>query len=433
MKTPIRSSATRAFVLAAMVCAASALADVRFLGEGNIPGTATDQSGLAGLLEDGVTPANRVGGLGSAITYTGVGDFYVATPDRGPADGTTSYVDRIYTIRLSLRKTGANSMGVTPSLVATRLMRSGRHFLTGSAAAFDATNSPDSLRFDPEGIRVAACGRTAFVSDEYGPFVYEFDLDTGARLRSLKVPNKLLIDLPSADGNEELAFNASGRQANRGMEGLAISPDGSRLFGIMQSALLQDGALDAALKRVGTNNRIVELDLATGAIREYLYQLESEGNGVNELLAVNDREFLVIERDGKAGTAAAFKKVFRIDIAGATDIRAVSSLPATGTPDGVVPVAKALFLDLLDSAFGLEGASFPEKIEGLAFGPDLRDGRHVLIVTNDNDFVPAQPNRFLVFAIDRSDLPAFTPQDLSRFRRGCFDHGDDHGPRPRWG
>src|SRR5262249_48908734 len=60
-----------------------------------------------------------------------------------------------------------------------------------------------------------------------------------------------------------------------------------------------------------------------------------------------------------------------------------------------------LFIDLLDPAFGLVGATFPEKIEGLAFGPDLQGGRHVLVVTNDNDFVPTQPNRFLVFAIDR--------------------------------
>jgi hypothetical protein len=135
---------------------------------------------------------------------------------------------------------------------------------------------------------------------------------------------------------------------------------------------------------------------------------------------VNDHEFLVIERDGNAGLAAAFKKVFHIDLTGATDIRAVATLPSTGTPDGVVPVTKSLLLDLLDPAFGLAGASFPEKIEGLAFGPDLRDGRHVLVVTNDNDFISTQPNRFLVFAIDRSDLPGFVPQGFSHFRRECF-------------
>jgi hypothetical protein len=101
----------------------------------------------------------------------------------------------------------------------------------------------------------------------------------------------------------------------------------------------------------------------------------------------------------------------------------VPRLPTTGTPDGVVPVTKTLFLDLLDPAFGLAGPTFPEKIEGLAFGPDLRDGRHLLIVTNDNDFVPTQPNRFFAFAIDGGDLPGFQAQDFDRLSRKCFARG----------
>ena len=39
---------------------------------------------------------------------------------------------------------------------------------------------------------------------------------------------------------------------------------------------------------------------------------------------------------------------------------------------------KTLFLDMLSPQFGLAGSSFPEKIEGLAFGPDLPDGRRLL-------------------------------------------------------
>jgi len=139
---------------------------------------------------------------------------------------------------------------------------------------------------------------------------------------------------------------------------------------------------------------------------------------------VNDHEFLVIERDGRAGMNATFKKIFRIDIADATtpatDIRGIPELPTTGTPTGVTPVTKSLFIDLLLSEFGLAGASFPEKIEGLAFGPNLQDGRIVLFVTNDNDFMPGQPNRFWAFAIDQSDLPNFAPQQIGLFKK-CFD------------
>jgi hypothetical protein len=143
---------------------------------------------------------------------------------------------------------------------------------------------------------------------------------------------------------------------------------------------------------------------------------------VNEILAVNEHEFLVIERDGRAGALAQFKKIFKIDIAGAvpaTDIRAVAALPTTGVPPGVVPVTKAIFLDLLDPAFGLAGPRSRRRSRGSP-RPGLPDGRHLLIVTNDKDFILAQPNRFLAFAIDRIDLPDFRPQDIS-LRKHCFD------------
>jgi hypothetical protein len=88
----------------------------------------------------------------------------------------------------------------------------------------------------------------------------------------------------------------------------------------------------------------------------------------------------------------------------------VAKLPATGLPAGVKAVTKELFLDLLDPAFGLAGKNSPEKIEGLAFGPDLPDGRHLLLVTTDNDMKADEPTYFFAFAIDKGDLPGFKAQ-----------------------
>lgn len=420
MKISVRKTLVSVVVSGALLGAGAASANIELLGVGSIPGTAVDQSGLTGMLEDGVTPGNLAGGFGSAITYSGFGDSYYATPDRGPADGATSYIDRLYEIRIDVRANAAGAYTVTPSLKKTRLLRN-RHndLFTGSAAAFDATNSTNSLRFDPEGVRVDACGRSAFVSDEYGPFVYQFSLASGKRIDTIALPNKFLADYPSATPNDELSKNASGRQSNRGMEGLAISPDGSKLYGIMQSPLIQDGGLDAALKRVGTNVRIVEIEVASGAVREFLYPLADKGYGISEIVAVNDHEFLVLERDGKAGANAAFKKIFKIDTAAATDIRAIKQLPQSGIPAAVTPVDKQAFIDMLDPVFGLAGASFPEKIEGLAFGPDLADGRHLLIVTNDNDFAAAQPSKFFAFAIDHYELPNYQPQQIDHRGDNC--------------
>ena len=70
------------------------------------------------------------------------------------------------------------------------------------------------------------------------------------------------------------------------MEGLAISPDGSVLVGIMQANLEQDkkGIL-----------RLVTIATANQATHEYAYPL-TDGSGVSEIVAVNDHQFLVDER-----------------------------------------------------------------------------------------------------------------------------------------
>ena len=52
---------------------------------------------------------------------------------------------------------------------------------------------------------------------------------------------KFAVSKLSAAGNDEISGNTSGSVANKGMEGLAITPDGKTLVGVMQSPLLQDG------------------------------------------------------------------------------------------------------------------------------------------------------------------------------------------------
>ena len=377
-------------------------------GVGSLSATGSD--GVVGdkLLEDG-TPHNRVGALGSAITYTGAGDKYVVTPDCGPNAGLSSYDERYYLLNLSL----ANGL-VTPSITGgATLNKSAGVTFNGHSSLFDATNSPNSRRFDSEAVRVTPAG-TFWVSDEYGPFLSEFSA-TGDRLRFITLPSKFLISNPASGDAELPPVNTSGRVVNRGMEGLAISPDGHRLYGLMQNGIMQDGELNASNQRVGTHNRIVEFDADTGVpLREFLYILDNKDYGCNELLAVNDHQFLVIERDGAAGTAAAFKKLMLIDINGATDISGMASLsPNTGSVPGVTPVSKQPFLDLLSPTYGLAGATFPEKIEGLAFGPDQPDGRRVLVVTNDNDFLVSNPNNFYVFFISPTALPGFQSQQAT--------------------
>jgi len=391
---------------------------ITLIGKGVVSGSALDTSGLAGNICQASVLANCVpkaifGGFGSDITYTGHDDVFIAAPDRGPFDGLTNepYLDRFYFLHITT-DIEAPFPNIHTTLLDTRFLRNqgGRNF-AGAASDFNA-------RLDPEGIRVGPNG-TFFISDEYGPNVFEFNRQ-GHLIRRIEVPSKFFISNPSDDPNTELLGNTAGRQANRGMEGLAISPDGKTLFGIMQNALIQDHGLNG-LDRLGLNNRILKIDLATGETHEYVYVLDAinRGQGVCEILAINDHEFLVVERDNRSNLqsppqAPTRKTIYKINLEGATDVSDVASLPAGALPVGITPVSKQLFINLLDTDLNL-AATIPEKIEGLTWGPDLPDGRHVLYVISDNDLNPALATQIYAFAIDPALLDLeqqFLPEPL---------------------
>jgi len=148
------------------------------------------------------------------------------------------------------------------------------------------------------------------------------------------------------------------------------------------------------------------VDLATGETHEYVYVLDAinRGQGVCEILAINDHEFLVVERDNRSNLqtppqAPARKTIYKIDLTGATDVSGIESLPAGALPAGVTPVSKTLFINLLDADLNL-AATIPEKIEGLAWGPDLPDGRHLLYIISDNDLNPTLATQIYAIAIE---------------------------------
>ncbi|MCS7022936.1 MAG: esterase-like activity of phytase family protein [Gemmataceae bacterium] len=382
-------------------------AEIQLVGVATQPGTETDLSALQGKATDG-TPLNRLGGHGSAIAYTGRGNEYLLLSDRGPKDGAVDFPCRIH--RVEIRVTANERQLVQLRLLETVLLTDeGGRRLTGALEAIESDRPEKNRRYDPEGLRVGPDG-TVYVAEEYGPLVDAFDTK-GRRLRCLPVPEAFRPSRLSRNVAEELPpHNHRGRQPNRGFEGLAITPDGQKLYAITQGPLLQDAALDAAGKRIGRNCRILEIDLKNGHNRQFVYPLDDPRHGVSEIVAINDQEFLVLERDGQAGTASRCKKIFHIDLSQASDVSNAEQLPAGELPPNIRPVRKKLFLDLLDPRFGIAGEGCPEKFEGLAFGPDLPDGRHLLLVTVDNDFLPNQPFRVYAFAIDRKDLPGYQPQ-----------------------
>jgi hypothetical protein len=281
-----------------------------------------------------------------------------------------------------------------------------------------------------------------FISDEYGPYVYQFSRVKGNRIRTFALPGNLAVNLLSPVGQTEIDHNTVGRVANKGMEGLAITPDGNMLVGIMQANLEQDAS---------GSLRIVTIDIQSGITHEYAYGL-TDGTGVSEIVAINNHEFLVDERDGKGmgdktgltdtASAASIKKLYLIDLNGATEVTNMARLDLASASNTVVPAKKTLFLDIVAklTAAGIDAHMIPSKVEGITFGQDVTmtvNGqpvtKHTIYVANDNDFLTAvadplvkactninscsrgmvpYPNQWYVFAFDSSDLPDYVPQQI---------------------
>ncbi len=443
------------FLLLPLWAIPAAQAEVNLAAIGQVSGTYQDMSTrTASLLENGVA-GNMLGGVGSGLAYAG-GNTFLALPDRGPnanlynplLDDTVSYIPRFQTFNLALANNPSYDSSVTgslpyilsPFLIDTTLLSSkaplkygvdgapvlnaaGKYYFSGRSDNFGVgktSTNPKNGRLDPEGIRVSADGKSVFISDEYGPYVYKFSRSTGKRIKAFALPEHFAIASLNSQGDLEISGNTSGRAANKGMEALAITPDGKTLVGMMQQNLIQD---------TKKYLRIITIDIDTGTTHEYAYNL-TDGSSVSDILAINDHEFLVDERDGSGlgnGDSAVVKKLFKIDLAGATEI----STPTIGS--GTPLVTKSLFLDVLASlnANGITSDKIPAKLEGVAFGPDIVvDGttKHTLFIANDNDFLPSvggidNPNQFFVFTVDESDLPNFVPQSIAPLASDLHDHG----------
>ncbi len=126
-----------------------------------------------------------------------------------------------------------------------------------------------------------------WVSDEYGPYITHFD-QWGHALQRVSPLNGTL---PA-----ELQY----RVANRGLEGLTVTPDGKELVALMQSSL-QEPDIDGANAKKLVPLRLITYNLKIHAEHEYLYLLHNpatNGGAVSELAALSDTTFLVDERDG---------------------------------------------------------------------------------------------------------------------------------------
>jgi hypothetical protein len=351
-----------ALAAAAALAPAAQAHELRFRGQAIVP-TGTTFAGTT------------VGGL-SSITYDARRRvFYAISDDPGQFQPT-----RFYTVGLDVRDGRLTDGDVRFEDVTTLLAPDGQPY------------PPSSL--DPEGLALTRDRQLIFTSEGLpnslvDPFVRRASL-RGRFLGSLPLPQPFLAT----------ADRSSGVRPNLGFESAGVR--GGSLYTAVENALYQDGP--AATVTNGSPARILRHDLRTGRLeRQWVYETDPVAeppvpatqfsvNGLVELLPVDDGHLIAMERSfsvGAPGTGNSIK-LYDVSLRGATDVNGLDRLE--DAPRRIRPVRKRLLLDLADLGIPLD------NVEGLTFGPPLRDGRRSLVLVSDNNFAATQFTQFLLFA-----------------------------------
>jgi len=162
--------------------------------------------------------------------------------------------------------------------------------------------------FDVESIQPVADG--FWVGEEFGPYILKFTHDgkltdviaTKAGDIEVKSPDNPTLTLPGNPTQKLPAFNL---KRSGGFEGMALSKDGTKLYGLLEGPLYNaDGQVEKT-EDGATGLRIIELDVASKAWtgRTWLYPLAEGGEAIGDFNMLDDSTALVIERDNGAGTA----------------------------------------------------------------------------------------------------------------------------------
>lgn len=248
---------------------------------------------------------------------------------------------------------------------------------------------PDGLLtgadLDPESFVRLADG-TFWLGDEFGPFLVHLD-STGTVLGpavALPLPADLApygrkLGIFMSPDHPDLRHHADGPQLanlprSGGIEGLARSVDGRRLFVAVEKGLVED---PDRRRRI-----ILEFDPAAGRFtdRYHSYEVDAAGVSVAALEVAGPGRLLLTERDGSEGADAIIKRIYRVDL-DRTDERGY--------------LVKTLVCDLLQLSDPLGLTREEEGAVGL--GPDysfpyitpeclaLLDERTLLVI-NDNNY-----------------------------------------------
>jgi hypothetical protein len=276
--------------------------------------------------------------------------------------------------------------------------------------------------FDVESIQPVADG--FFIGDEFGPWVLKFSRDgrltevlqTVSEGKPVTSPDNPTVTVQADPSKPAPSFNI---KRSGGFEGLAQSPDGKKLYGLLEGPIWTDPAtVEQADGRPAL--RILEIDAATGSWtgRNWLYPLAVGGEAIGDFNMLDDKTALVIERDNGAGTpdkACADPKTPKPDcFATPAKLKRIYKIEMTDETVGKA-ARKIGYIDLLNIADpdGKNRQGGAAGVYGMPFvtieNVDRVDETHI-IVGNDNN-LPFSAGR----VIDKTDDNEFVLLDVAEF------------------
>lgn len=276
--------------------------------------------------------------------------------------------------------------------------------------------------FDVESIQPVADG--FWVGEEFGPYMLKFSTEgvltdviaTKAGETEVKSPDNPTLVVPANPAAKMPVFNL---KRSGGYEGLAMSKDGTKLYGMLEGPLyMEDGSVEKADGL--TALRIIELDAASKAWtgKTWLYPLSEGGEAIGDFNMVDETTALVIERDNGAGVAdkacadpkapaadcfavpAKHKRIYKIEMTEENAGKAVRKI-------GYIDLMKIEDPDNKKRQGGGEG--FYDMPFVTIENVDLVDGTHI-VVGNDNN-LPFSAGR----ALDKADDNEFVLLEVGDF------------------
>lgn len=327
-----------------------------------------------GTLFEGV----EFGGI-SGLDRDADGSYWAIADDRGGERGTP----RFYRLAVDVGAGGQVTVDVKQQL----------HMLREDGTPFPA----NARTVDPEAIRLAPNGDLYWSSEgnwstteasRFQPFLRQMTR-AGTHVRTFETPAMYrYVDNTTTGGRSNKLFGA-----------LAVGPEGT-VYVANEDALVQDGPLTTV--QAGSVVRVTAMDPVTGRPKgQYAYALPAipvdaapgapfgPDNGLSEMIAIGDRQFIAVERAFAFGVGNTIRLVLTGIDATTTDVMAVPALAgATYTP-----MARRV---LLDMPLTFEGVKL-DNIEGIAWGPTLANGNRSLVLVADNNFTAdTQATQFIV-------------------------------------